>query len=406
MKISNISRSDKGVAQLLIVILLFAGIVLGVYLAGQTQIFKPKASISEPTGPQTALFLQTIGDAKLLVSGTVSIGVYARSDVTEANLFVAKIKFPSDYVSIESIDKKDSFISQWLEEYFDNSSGDLSLIGAVPNPGYKTNFGEVPVKIATVNFKLLKTGNVTINLTQDSAIYRNLDNTNILAVRGSADINIYDPNQAPSEPPVVIATPSPKPPSLLTLTIPLFKGWNLVGLGLIPTKPILASNLASTLQSQTSSDIIIIGFDYEEGQAKAYFTSPDKKILNSLQALYPQGGYWVRVDNPAEISVTGNPPIFPYDATYTSGWQMISFPYFKGKKASEFAAFLKTFTGSDVILQGFSAEEGQAKAYFTAVDKQILNTLNIIEPTKGYWLKIDKSITVRISSDGSMEKIK
>ncbi|MBI2019332.1 discoidin domain-containing protein [Candidatus Daviesbacteria bacterium] len=203
------------VAQALILILLILGAVVGVYLVqNRTNLF-PKAGGSAPLGPETSFSLLGPNDCPGFFVCTMQyifppdkgeefeVKLFARSDIEEANLFTAKMDFPKDLVEVKEIKTKDSFIKNWVEEYYDNSTGKISLSGGVPNPGYKTQLGQPSSLVAVIVFEAKALGKGALSLTDDSAIYSNLNNINILTIKRNYGISIeMDPQPTP------VASPS------------------------------------------------------------------------------------------------------------------------------------------------------------------------------------------------------
>ncbi len=114
----------------------------------------------------------------LKVGQELPVKVFVRNDKDEANLFAAKLKFNKDVLEVVRIEKSGSFISSWAEEFIDNNSGLVSLVGGVPTPGYKTNNSDA--LMAIVVFKGKAAGNSVVSFAADSEIFRNSDNNNIL----------------------------------------------------------------------------------------------------------------------------------------------------------------------------------------------------------------------------------
>lgn len=84
----------------------------------------------------------------------------------------------------------DSFIKNWVEKIYDNNVGTISLVGGVPNPGYKTKKKNPPSTMAVIIFAAKKTGTAIISFADGSAIYRNSDNLDILATKKDVEVNI------------------------------------------------------------------------------------------------------------------------------------------------------------------------------------------------------------------------
>lgn len=179
---------QKGFAHIFLILFLLAGLAVAVYLVQQKTNILPKAADSERTTPTTSFELSPANpnDNYYKVGDLIPVNVRARSDISAANLFKAKITFDKDLLAVDSIYTANSFVKNWVENTFDNNAGTISLVGGVPTPGYKTDNTSDTGKyllLAVINFKVLKPGSVSINLTDDSAIYSNADNINILAVK-------------------------------------------------------------------------------------------------------------------------------------------------------------------------------------------------------------------------------
>lgn len=279
-------NSERGIAQILLLILLVAGLGLGVYLVQQAQIFKSKASISSPTGPQTAFVVST-KNSTVSLDSQFSVSLNARSDVTASNLFVGKLKFPSNLLEVVSIDYTNTFVQSWVEQFYDNSTGDISLIGAVPDPGYKTDFGVDSPNMATITFRAKQTGSASVSLTADSAIYRNSDNTNILAFRNDENVNITSG--------VVTTpafTPTPAPTSLfvntseIDLTGNFAIGWSNISNPTDSDKMILSNSFGT--------DVLTLVLNYN-CRPTAFNGLPQKNGVCSISRVGYSGAYKVRL---------------------------------------------------------------------------------------------------------------
>lgn len=129
----------------------------------------------------TNFFLQTNPNVK--AGDRFAVQLYTNSSVEASNLFSARMIFQPNLVQIENIDITNTFVTLWVENNFDNINGKLNIIGAVPNPGFKTLPGS-PVLMATANFVATSSGILNIYLNGDSGIYSNSTNKNILNTLG------------------------------------------------------------------------------------------------------------------------------------------------------------------------------------------------------------------------------
>lgn len=101
------------------------------------------------------------------------------------------------------------FIKNWVENYFDNKTGSISLVGGVPTPGFKTVVGQISGVIAEVNFVAKATGLANVSFDSGSAIYRNVDNVNILGVKRELSLNLQPTPVEPPLTPTISCTPRP-----------------------------------------------------------------------------------------------------------------------------------------------------------------------------------------------------
>lgn len=219
----TINNQDKKTRIIIIVsaigILLF--IILAVTLPFKDRLLSslyPKtpshaAPITGPvTGPETSFTF--VSPASVISGQDIRVSVWVRSDIDAANLFVSKIKFPQDLLGVTSIvtNTTPNFVTNWIENDFDNLTGTISLIGGVPSPGYKTAVN-IPGLMAEINFNTKKVGVATITFDPGSAIYRNSDNVDVLSAQRNVTFNIISAviTGTPTPSTTVSATPSPTP---------------------------------------------------------------------------------------------------------------------------------------------------------------------------------------------------
>lgn len=218
-KLPNLGQRGV-VAHFLLFLLLVMGLIFGVYLIqkGPLKIF-PKA-VSVPTGPETSFSL--IGSNEC-ASGWMcalelimppqpqeefNVKLYARSDIEAANLFTAKMTFPKDLVSVKVIQTDGTFIQNWVENFYDNNTGEISLVGGVPSPGFQTYVGRESALMATIVFSAKTVGQGSVTFKDTSAIYSNLNNINILTIKRPYNISV---EVKPSPTPTPVSAPLPSP---------------------------------------------------------------------------------------------------------------------------------------------------------------------------------------------------
>lgn len=199
--------NQRGVIHLLLPLILIAGIIAGVYLVTQGNPLKlfSKAGgggVSAPITAQTSFTLtpSTCPREGCMIGMEIPVTVLVRSDIDSTNLFVAKINFDKNLLSVSSIkagtEDYPSIITNWVERFSDNATGQISLVGGVAAPGYHTNNSQPAYTstngMATIFFKAKALGVANITFAGDSAIYRNSDNVNILGPKNNTTLTIVD----------------------------------------------------------------------------------------------------------------------------------------------------------------------------------------------------------------------
>lgn len=142
-----------------------------------------------PSGQRAAYFLpvpQGTGSYPLNSQFSIDINIWSQNEA--ANLFSAQLKFNPENLEVVSI-QKGTVLTNWVDSSFVNSTGDVSLVAGLPSPGLKTTQGNDPL-MAKVFFKGKKAGAATIIMTNESAIYSNSDNANIISGLISAPVVI------------------------------------------------------------------------------------------------------------------------------------------------------------------------------------------------------------------------
>lgn len=179
--------------------------VTALYNSGQGNTY---GSGGSSTTQETSLSIDP--HAPVNVNQQFAVTLKARSDVENANLFVAKMTFPANLLEVVSVDDTGSFVSSWAEQFYDNTTGQISLVGGVPNPGYKTS--GTGALMATINFRAKSAGTAALALTNQSQVFSNATNQNILQVLGNTSVQINGGTGASPSPaisPSPIVSPSP-----------------------------------------------------------------------------------------------------------------------------------------------------------------------------------------------------
>ncbi len=163
------------------------------------------------SSPQAAFNLSSGVTSPIPANTNFSVQLKARSDTDSSNLFTAKITFPANLMAVQSISTVGSFVTNWADTSFDNTTGTISISGGLGQPGFKTSGADS--LMATINFKTLAgnggTGNIDFNTSQ-SSIYRNSDNLNILTTTNPLALTV-NPGPTPTASPTGSPHPTPSP---------------------------------------------------------------------------------------------------------------------------------------------------------------------------------------------------
>ena len=181
--------------------------------------FTPAVITFGPHGSPTSSPITSAPEASFTlekpIAETIPVGqefevkVLSRSDIDNANLWNATITFPKNLVEVVRINKTGSFITSWTEEFFSNTTGEISLTGGVTSPGFKTNLNQG--LMATIVFRTKAAGQADINIVAPSNIFRNSDNTQIMQIKRNVRVQIGTGSTNPSPSPSAMSSASPSP---------------------------------------------------------------------------------------------------------------------------------------------------------------------------------------------------
>lgn len=196
------------------------------------------------------------------------VKIRVKTPTESANTFLAQLQFDNsklEVVDIKMDDSVGSFITQTDDIFYDNATGEISLLGGLPDPGLTTVLaaGET---MAEITFNTKATGQSEITLLSTSEIISNNSAINILNV-GSflgyiVNVNVpFSPSPSPSVAPSVSPSPSPAQACIITAV-----GW------VSNTNPIQNGSLV-TLRVTGSGDC--------EGQTLAFTVGEDDGLIGS-----------------------------------------------------------------------------------------------------------------------------
>lgn len=161
--------------------------------------------------------------------------------------------------------------------------------------------------------------------------------------------------------------------------INLDAGWNLISFD-VTLQSDLPSDVFQPLISVNNLEIVS-GF---QNQIGVFFDPDGLPFLNTLQHLIEGEGYWVKVTNPATITVFGQPlpPDFMIDLE--TGWNLVG--YWLQASTTPANAFSSLISAG--VLEIVTGYDSGGK-FFDPNGPPFLNTLLTIDNGKGYWVKMN-----------------
>lgn len=171
---------------------------------------------------------------------------------------------------------------------------------------------------------------------------------------------------------------------MVTVDIDLEPGWNLFSFNVIPVLPDVDYVLAS-IHGQYS---VVEGFN---GTTVSYY--PDQlPELNTLKTLDAYHGYWIKMEQAATLSITGTLVTSAVPLNLDEGWNLVSY---LADSALPVSTALSSIDGLYTAVLGY---DGQGLSFYTSLPLE-MNTLSVLSPGHGYWIKMSTAATLFYSSD-------
>ncbi len=139
--------------------------------------------------------------------GSFTLTIRLNTGGQDVNTVAGNLVYDPTAVTPQSIDTTGSFVTIWFENNIASSNGEVRLTGSVPSPGVNGN----NLLFARVNFTANQAATTQISFDDDSAVFRDNDNVDILGDTTGSVITITDASITPS--PTGIPTSSPGTPT-------------------------------------------------------------------------------------------------------------------------------------------------------------------------------------------------
>lgn len=144
---------------------------------------------------------------------TFSVEIRLNTVGQSINTVAANLLYDKAVLTPQSIDTTGSFVTIWFENNIASSTGEVRLTGSLPSPGVTGQ----NLLFATVNFSAQQTGTSQITFKDDSAVFRDSDNANVLSSTTGGVYTIAAADTTPTPTSLLNTTPtlSPTPTSQL-----------------------------------------------------------------------------------------------------------------------------------------------------------------------------------------------
>lgn len=161
--------------------------------------------------------------------------------------------------------------------------------------------------------------------------------------------------------------------SLVTITINLNSGWNLISLPVLPLTTSVTNVLAPI------SDSLSIVYSHQKGMWKHY--SPH--IISNLTSMEPGWGYWIEMNNSAILTISGSAT--PKSVHLEKGWNLTGYNLCEQTDVSK---ALSSVHGKYKLIWEFTG--GQWKSYNPGA---AVSPLGMLKPGHGYWIYTTETCT-------------
>jgi hypothetical protein len=156
------------------------------------------------------------------------------------------------------------------------------------------------------------------------------------------------------------------------------------GLNLISVSCKLDNNSIDSVLNQISgkySSIYTYDINEEIDHWKVYNPTLPKWVINDLNTINDERGYWIRMNEDSNLILEGiveKPKLM----NLYIGWNLIGYPSNESKNITQ---ALSSISGSYSIVYAYNASSGNYIVYNPNLDN---NTLTDIEPNRGYWVNM------------------
>ncbi|MCA9397710.1 hypothetical protein KC573_02675 [candidate division WWE3 bacterium] len=143
---------------------------------------------------QAASLFQEPATQTLNVGDTFSVEIRVNTGGQDINTVAANLTYDNAALTPQSVDTSGSFVSIWFENNIASSAGEVRLTGSVPSPGVNEN----NLLFARVNFIADQATTTQISFKDDSAVFRDSDNVDVLGESTGSVITVATSGVTPT----------------------------------------------------------------------------------------------------------------------------------------------------------------------------------------------------------------
>ncbi len=167
----------------------------------------------------------------------------------------------------------------------------------------------------------------------------------------------------------------------------LSAGWNLVSFDVLPNDSSIAKVFSNLIPNNLE---VVTGYD----NGALLYDPNGPTMLNTLSHINKGLGYWVKVAQDDTLSIEGLRIDLNYQKTMDAGWNLVAFPpnasytpeiYFDEQIENDNLLYVIGFNDDTEI--------------FTPNASSIDNTLQTMDNSKGYWVKLENAVSGKTEDD-------
>jgi hypothetical protein len=144
-----------------------------------------------------------------------------------------------------------------------------------------------------------------------------------------------------------------------------------------------SSSIETVLSSIEGKYTVVETFS---GETLSYYPgNPSEE--KTLKTLDPYHGYWIKMEQPGTLSITGTPVAATAPLSLQEGWNLVSY------LADEPLPVSTALSSIDGLYTAVLGYDGQAVSFYPALPPE-MNTLEVLRPAYGYWIKMSAPATL------------